>query len=60
MNEINILKDLDHPHIIKIFEYFKDLNYYYIITELIEGGELVDKLEEVGSFSEKEAAIIFK
>jgi len=24
MNEINTLKELDHPNIVKIFEYFED------------------------------------
>ena len=29
-NEINILKDVSHPHIIKIYEYFNDNIYYSI------------------------------
>lgn len=33
MNEINILKKLDHPYIIKIFEVFLYASSYYIVTE---------------------------
>ena len=33
LNEIKILKNLDHMNILKIFEFFKDENWYYIITE---------------------------
>lgn len=32
-NESEILKQMDHPNIIKLFEIFEDKKYYYIITE---------------------------
>lgn len=32
-NEIEILKRLDHPNIIKIYETFEDKDNYYVITE---------------------------
>jgi len=32
-NEIDILKKLDHPNIIKIYETFEDDNNYYVVTE---------------------------
>lgn len=35
--EINLLRDLDHPNILKIFEYFLDDDRLYIVTELIDG-----------------------
>jgi len=31
-NEINILRDLDHPNIVKIYEYFEDAKRFYIVT----------------------------
>jgi calcium-dependent protein kinase len=30
-NEINILKELDHPNIVKMFEFFEDEKRYYIV-----------------------------
>lgn len=33
MNEIEILKKLDHPNIIKIYETFEDDNNYFLVTE---------------------------
>ncbi|XP_069353180.1 serine/threonine-protein kinase Chk2 [Eulemur rufifrons] len=41
--EIEILKKLDHPCIIKIKNFF-DAEDYYIVLELMEGGELFDKV----------------
>jgi calcium-dependent protein kinase len=34
-NEINILKSLDHPNIVKIYEYYEDNKRFYIVTEHI-------------------------
>ena len=33
INEINILRGLDHPNIVKMYEFFQDEKRYYIITE---------------------------
>lgn len=33
INEIEILKKLDHPNIIKIYETYEDENNYYVVTE---------------------------
>jgi len=43
--EISNLKKLDHPNILKIFESYECPKYFYIVSELCEGGELFDELE---------------
>ena len=60
LKEIEILTKLDHPHIIKIFEYFQDEEYFYIITELCEGGELFEQIVINQHFTENDASIIMK
>ena len=50
--EIKILQTLDHPHVIKLYEYFEDTKNVYLITELCSGGELFDKIVEKEFFSE--------
>ena len=42
--EIEILRNLDHPHIIKLYETFEDAINIYLVMELCEGGELFDKI----------------
>ncbi|KAH0477368.1 MAG: uncharacterized protein KVP18_003600 [Porospora cf. gigantea A] len=44
--EIKILKEVDHPNILKIFEVYEDRNCLYIITELLAGRELFDMIQE--------------
>ena len=33
LNEINILKQIDHPNVVKIFEFYNSEDAYYLITE---------------------------
>lgn len=62
LNEIKILKSIDHPNIIKVYEFFKDENFYYIISEYCEEGDLLTKMESQknGVFSERVACNIMK
>lgn len=60
INEINILRDLDHPNIVKMYEFFQDEKRYYIITEICKGGELFDEIIDKGHFSECDAALIMR
>jgi len=45
MNEIQTLKLIDHPNVIKIIEFFEKKQYLYIVTEYLAGGELFDRIE---------------
>ena len=58
--EINILKNLDHPNIIKVYEFYSSEKYVYIINELCTGGELFDKIVDVKHFSELVACNIMR
>jgi calcium-dependent protein kinase len=57
---VKILQTLDHPNILKLYEYFEDEKNVYLITELCSGGELFDKIVEKEFFDEKYGAKIFK
>ena len=50
--EINILKNLEHPHIIKLFEFYIDDDNYYLINEYCTEGNLCEKLQEIKVFPE--------
>mmetsp|Transcript_17591 Transcript_17591/g.19799 ORF Transcript_17591/g.19799 Transcript_17591/m.19799 type:complete len:134 (+) Transcript_17591:313-714(+) len=57
---MQIMKKLDHPNILRIYEVFQDQKRYYLITELCTGGELFDEIAKKAIFSEKDAAIIIE
>ena len=45
-NEINILKEIDHPNIIKLFDVKETTQFYYLVMEFCNGGGLSDCLED--------------
>ena len=46
LREITILRELDHPNIVKFVEIKKTKNHYYIIMEYCNGGDLEKTLEK--------------
>jgi len=58
--EIAIMKMMDHPNIIKLYESFEDIRNIYLVMELCAGGELFDRIIESGHFSEVQAAILMQ
>ena len=55
VEEVAILKTLDHPNILKVLEFYQNEKYFFIVTEFLEGGELFDRIMECSSFSEEGA-----
>eukprot|EP00585_Thalassiosira_rotula_P005854 CAMPEP_0196159362 /NCGR_PEP_ID=MMETSP0910-20130528/46283_1 /TAXON_ID=49265 /ORGANISM="Thalassiosira rotula, Strain GSO102" /LENGTH=938 /DNA_ID=CAMNT_0041424281 /DNA_START=104 /DNA_END=2920 /DNA_ORIENTATION=- len=45
-----------HPHICALHEHFDEGGYYYLILDLVEGGEMFDHLVNHGAYSEADAA----
>jgi calcium-dependent protein kinase len=58
MNEINILRTLDHPNILKIFEFYSSKESYSLVTELCQGGELFQEIIDRGPFNENYSAYV--
>jgi len=58
--EIEILSQLDHPHVIRLIETFDEGDNFYIVTDLVEGGELFDRIVSKAHYTEKEARDLIK
>ena len=52
LDEIEILKYLEHPNIMKIYECFNDKDNVYIVSEYCDEGDLLGKMEKLGSLNE--------
>ena len=62
--EIDVMSGLNHPHLVRLYETYRDLDYYYLVTEKMVGGELLDRIVQKTFYNEKEArdtcAILFE
>eukprot|EP01038_Epipyxis_sp_PR26KG_P008076 gene8076-10939_t len=55
IQEVNILKKLDHPNIIHTYDFFEEPKFYYVVLEFVGGGELFDRIVKKTTYTEKEA-----
>lgn len=60
MNEVEILKTLDHPQIVKLYEFHEDQFNLYLVMDLCTGGELLDSIIKNGCLDEIHAANYMK
>ncbi|KAL7720698.1 non-specific serine/threonine protein kinase [Entamoeba marina] len=59
--EINILKMIDHPNVIKLYDVIEgNDDKLYIITDLVLGGELFNRITDKTNYSEEKAKIVVK
>ena len=57
-NEIDILKKLSHPNIVRIYEFYESNNCFYIINEFCPEGELYDYINN-STLNEQQLSVIF-
>ena len=46
VNEVRILKFVNHPNIVKFIDLKKSMNHWYLVTEFVNGGSLTDNLKK--------------
>ncbi|XP_037806869.1 uncharacterized protein LOC119600595 isoform X13 [Lucilia sericata] len=58
--EVRIMKMLDHPNIVKLFQVIETEKTLYLVMEYASGGEVFDYLVLHGRMKEKEARVKFR
>jgi calcium/calmodulin-dependent protein kinase I len=59
-DEILVLTELKHKHIIRLYDVFDEAQFYYLVTEKMMGGELFDRIVQKSYYNEKEARDVCK
>ncbi|CAB9507571.1 MAP kinase-activated protein kinase 2 (Fragment) [Seminavis robusta] len=57
-NEFEIVKNLDHPNILKQYNMYESEDNFYLVTDIYLGGEMFDELERNGLLVEEDAAAL--
>ncbi|RKP17137.1 Pkinase-domain-containing protein, partial [Rozella allomycis CSF55] len=57
--EIEAMRSLDHPNIVKLYDALETHNNFYLVMELCNGGELFHRIRRYGPLSELSALSVF-
>ena len=60
MAEVKIMMQLRHESIIRMYEFFEDADFIYMVMDKCSGGEIFDKLLELKRFTEEHASTLCK
>ena len=47
-NELQVLEDVSHPNIVRIYELLHDDSFYFIVSEYVKFGELYEFMIQKG------------
>jgi len=56
--EVQILNDVEHPNIVKLHEVFDCPKTFYMVMEVMSGGELFDRIVEKEKYGEGDARVL--
>lgn len=59
-NEIAVLRKIKHENVIGMEDFYESRTHYYLIMQLVSGGELFDRILDRGVYSEKDASRVIK
>ncbi|XP_077429810.1 calcium/calmodulin-dependent protein kinase type 1D-like [Vanacampus margaritifer] len=59
-NEINVLKRIKHDNVVGLEDFYESRTHYYLVMQLVSGGELFDRILDKGVFTEKDASLVIK
>jgi len=57
LSEFKVLGETDHPNIVRVYQLLEDNKFYYVIMELMSGGDLMDSISRRQKLSDKIAKI---
>ncbi|XP_069133417.1 myosin light chain kinase family member 4-like isoform X2 [Argopecten irradians] len=59
MNEFDIMKSLQHPRLLQLYDAFENKNKFCLVTELISGGELFERVINDDFILTEKACVMF-
>ncbi|KAG9260755.1 calcium/calmodulin-dependent protein kinase type 1D-like [Astyanax mexicanus] len=59
-NEITVLKRIKHNNVVSLEDFYETRTHYYLVMELVSGGELFDRILDRGVYTEKDASLVIR
>lgn len=60
LTEIDVLRSIDHPNVIIMYECFETSKYIHLVLPFLEGGELFEKIKSKGLYKESHAIPVMR
>ncbi|CAM9494363.1 unnamed protein product [Pylaiella littoralis] len=58
--EVSLLQEMEHENIVKLYDFYEENHFYYLVMEILNGGELFDRIVLKQFYNEKEARDVLK
>ena len=55
MNEVAVVRSLKHDNIVNFVDFYEEPDYFFLVMELMEGGDVFDRIVEKTQYTEKDA-----
>ncbi|XP_049922178.1 calcium/calmodulin-dependent protein kinase IGb isoform X1 [Epinephelus moara] len=59
-NEIAVLRRIQHDNVVGMEDFYESQTHYYLVMQLVSGGELFDRILDRGVYSEKDASNVIQ
>uniref|UniRef100_A0A3Q1HZT0 Calcium/calmodulin-dependent protein kinase IGa n=1 Tax=Acanthochromis polyacanthus TaxID=80966 RepID=A0A3Q1HZT0_9TELE len=59
-NEIKVLRRIKHENVVGLEDFYESRTHYYLVMQLVSGGELFDRILDKGVYTEKDASKVIK
>ncbi|KAF3697310.1 Calcium/calmodulin-dependent protein kinase type 1G [Channa argus] len=59
-NEIAVLRRIKHENVVGLEDFYESRTHYYLVMQLVTGGELFDRILDRGVYSEKDASKVIQ
>uniref|UniRef100_A0A672IPB1 Calcium/calmodulin-dependent protein kinase IGb n=1 Tax=Salarias fasciatus TaxID=181472 RepID=A0A672IPB1_SALFA len=59
-NEIAVLRRIKHENVVGMEDFYESRTHFYLIMQLVSGGELFDRILDRGVYSEKDASQVIQ
>jgi len=60
MNEVAVVRSLKHENIVQFVDFFEEPDYFFLVMELMTGGDVFDRIVEKTHYTEKDARDLVK
>ncbi|XP_029101901.1 calcium/calmodulin-dependent protein kinase type 1D-like isoform X1 [Scleropages formosus] len=59
-NEIAVLRRIKHENVVGLEDFYESRTHYYLVMQLVSGGELFDRILDRGVYTEKDASLVIR